>query len=322
MATINIVQTVTDSVGFGFKRMGLTLKLFWLPILIIAALFVALFAGSAELIISLENESDPSPEQMTQLFGVMGQFYGALILGSLVFLPGWVMLNRVAAGEQAPGGIAYFAVGAREWRTLGAIILYMIISSLVFFFAFVPGILVIFGSILSGLSLDVISDSDALAVAMDRMFENGDVSEGAILIGVLLFLVAILFAIWFSIRSSIFVPATAIDNRIDFFKVFGETKGNFWKIFFGFILLGLIQTAIQYGLMFVAMIPMMAGGVMMGSMMQGDFDPNALSGGEIAGMVLLCAIMLILILVYILFSVASSVAYPAKIHVRLSSQSD
>ncbi len=304
------VQTAVDSLVFGFQKIFTALKLMWLPLAILLAILVGAVAMMGRGIVI---------EDSYAVVAGISAIYGIMILGIIALIPAVVMLTRIAAGEPAPSGIAYFKFGAREWRYIAANIIMGILASLIAVVAFMLFLAVFAGSGLLAILAEAWRNPEVWDDAILVVFEGGEFAAMTIGFGILAGLLGVLFFIWFIMRSITFVPMAAIENRLDFGAAFAETKGNFWKLFFGSILLNIMQAIVSYAFMLVIMIPMMFMGAsvfagnMDGEMMElvdfSDFPSSMIIGSVIAGLAYLALI---------LFSVASSLAFPAKAHAALS----
>jgi hypothetical protein len=303
------VQTAVDSLVFGFQKILTAFKLMWLPLAILLAILVGAVAMMGRGIVI---------EDSYAVVAGISAIYGIMLLGMIALVPAVVMLTRIAAGEPAPSGIAYFKFGAREWRYIAANIIMGILASLIIVIAIIPFIVVFAGSALMAVPAEVWSDPEALEYTIEEIFENGDFNATTILLAVLAGLLGALFSIWFIVRSITFVPMAAIENRLDFGAAFSETKGNFWKLFFGSLLLNIMQMIVYYAFMLIVMVPMMFMGIsffagmdsdMMDQIDFSDFSSSMVIGGVVLGLAYLALVI---------FYTASSLAFPAKAHVALS----
>lgn len=239
-----IAETALGAVTFSLAHVLPTLRVYWLPLLLLGALasytLSTLFQGvDLEALIALAESDAQAFEEMsedeflTMIAPDPGALGGGILLAILtalvsvvVFIPLSTLLYRVAAeDEQMPIGLFYWQWGAREWTFLFTIIIYM----------------VLFGGISLAIEL-------AGGAAIMIIQGTGDVTIGwvAMLIPILVSIITI----WLTLRTILVLPASAVEGQINIFSALKATGGNVFRILGSILVLVLIIIAclIGYGL--------------------------------------------------------------------------
>ena len=299
-----IVDTALGGMAFGWKNIGTTIRMGWLGFVLFLVVvfgsmaavagpdFIGNFASEIE---KLEDNADVEPEFMFELIALYFAFLGAILVGSLAFLPFYVVMHRIAAGEiDPPGGLGYFKLGGREVR--------VIIGYIVLFFV----------------SLAVLA---VLLVPVGGMMAAGglfsaDATEEVVVANIALIMLAYLLAwvalIWINIRLITFLPAVAIENRLVFMRSFKMTGGNFWRIFVSYLLFSLIMMAVVMALEIVIFIFIGIGVAIYSSLGGGDIGQTGLILGGVAGL-----IFAIIVGLFIAFTSGASMAFSALVYKQL-----
>ena len=256
-----IAETAIDSLSFGFKHLGTVVRLGWLPValsvglLVLAGYVVASALPLSEMIDAVQEEmadargghgfdfpNEPRPGSGESIYvdeidpDLAARLPLALLLAlmaSLTFLPLAVLFFRVAAGDAAvPTGFFYWKWGGRETRTLFTIVLYTLLVWLAFplFYQFIT----VVGSSVSASLLPVIS------------------------------LIAFIATLWLYVRTTLLVPAAAVENDMNALRAFVVTGGNVFRIIGSLIVYGCLMLVVIFlayvvgGLVLVALVSVAA----------------------------------------------------------------
>lgn len=239
-------EVALEAFRFGATKLGLVIKLFWLPVVIVIAIEVLyLFVLLGDLNVLIESDGVIDTRVMIGPVDYAVTYLLAILIFFL-YAPGMVALNRIIAGEmEPPGGIAYFRFTSRELRfALGSLLLFAVY-------------LLVFLAIPFALSLT--SDYGLpLDPALSQQWRMSG-TEFLILLGI-----AVPY-IWFSIRMVPFLPMISIENRFAPGVAFLLSAGNFWRILgvYIIVILGLLASYIGFGLgivlvSFAVLLPMSA----------------------------------------------------------------
>ena len=214
-------DTISFAMGFAAKNIGLLLRVAWLPVVVSMAGTAFVF-GSVGLT-DFESLASGVPTQPNGSLMALG--YLLSLAGALLFVPAYVIVTRKAAGGYEPprGLFAGFRFGKRELRVIGAAILWYLLF-LVIYLAFALVIAMLVGGM----------------VAMSG--EGGFVAVGAL--SVVLMIALVLGLIFFAVRTMLFVPIAATENRVALGDAWRATKGNFWRLFAVVLVLYAVLTGI------------------------------------------------------------------------------
>ena len=268
-------ETLSFVFSFAARRLGLFFRLAWLPLLLsvggTAVIFTALGTGFFQ---AAAIGADPYANAD---WGRIALGYALSLLGLLAFVPAYVVLTRAAAGGYEPprGLFAGLRFGGREGRVIGAAVLWFLLFMAIYF-----GITIVSTLLIGGISAALIGTGDG----------GGFVLIG--ILGFLMFLAIFGFVIFFSVRSLLFIPMAATENRIALGDAWAATKGNFWRLF----AVGLVLYLAVFGL-YVAFAAV--AGVVIGLLGQSAMVPAAI----ILGLLAIPAYAFL----YLLF-----IAYPAR----------
>lgn len=233
MRKLPVGEVAAYSFGFGWRAIPALFRMGWLQIalFIAGAILVDLGGGETEIGTRMEGGADrfeistgwsttvQTIEEPLLFWPGLLIVFAALIL----LLPVYTRLIRLAAGEgEVPTGLALRLTG-REWRVLGAALLTFLIF---------------------GVAVAVA----ALPLAFVGPMADRDAGGGAVIAVLFLGLAGMILAFWFYIRFSLFMPYTALENRIAPRAAFGVTRGNFWRLFGLYLIIVLIFFAITFGL--------------------------------------------------------------------------
>ncbi len=215
MVKIPLEATLVGAYRFLFTRIVSIVGTMWFP----SVLVLALTAGLVYLVVPhawfAGDFSHFKPGQVMTpqiwaargIIGLAGAIAGAMIL---------VGLMRHALGLKQSVTLIYFSLGAPVWRMLGALILGGVIMGLLFAgLGVAAGLLIVFGA------------KFAAAVPQGYLVAGGIVLGG----------VAGFFAVYAAVRLFFFLPAVVVaENRIGLGRSWSLGGGNFWRIFFVWLL--------------------------------------------------------------------------------------
>ncbi|MEM6627923.1 MAG: hypothetical protein AAF719_14595 [Pseudomonadota bacterium] len=171
---------------------------------------------------------------------------GLALVGFVYFIASVVamcaFLRGSTRGEVGDGPGLNFAMD--ELRYIAVIVgLSLVIGIVGFFVMFLFSIVFVGMAARSGVDFEAIGNDQA---AMTEAFIAVMQSGGGLTIGVLGLLIGCLY-LWFSVRMSLFLPATIGEQRMMIFQTWSWTKGNFWPIL-GAVLLTLVPVALIGGI--------------------------------------------------------------------------
>ena len=226
-AKLPVGDTISFIMRFAATNIGLLLRVAWLPV-------VASLAGSALIfgafgltdLAALQDDAMPAePDAELMALGYLLSF-----VGMLLFVPGFVIVTRKAAGGYAPprGPFAGFRFGGRELRVIGAAILWYLL-----FVAFYIAAVLVFAVLGGGF----------FALAMSG--ESAMIGMGLVMVIAMLALFGGL--IFLFVRTMLFVPMAAVENRIALGDAWRATRGNFWRL----LAVGLVLYAALTGIYLV-----------------------------------------------------------------------
>lgn len=308
MKKMPILRPATEAVLFGFERIGMAIRIAWLPIVLVLAMYAAVFwslagAGLLDAIKAEDPESALEGLAMSPGF-LLFMNGGGMALGiasSLILSCIYVAMTRAAAlaDYEPPRLPFYFALGGREIRYFLTQIVYALIILLAGVAASGFGA-VIFLFIAAGLN----GASETAKAA---------ILAPAFAVCIVLFILWL----WVAMRFLPALPIAAIENRIDFGGAWKMSKGNFLRI----ALSGAMFAAMLQALVIVILVAvLLPPGVVLGLLAAFGYalaGPPSLSIlalivlAFIPGMILLAA-----------FAAAAEAAWPARVYAYLSDCGD
>ena len=213
MKKIPLETTLVGAYRFLFTRIVSIVGTIWFPLV----LLVGLSAGLVYLVVPHEwivgDFSHFKPEQLITLplnLARCGIFILSLILGSMIV----VGLMRHALGLKQSTTFIYFSLGATVWRMLGAILLGVVIMILLA----IAGCLVSVAVYKFGVPLIPHAYGIAAKIAV------------CVVVACVL--------IYSAVRLFFFLPAVVVaENRIGLGRSWSLGGGNFWRIFFVWLLI-------------------------------------------------------------------------------------
>nr|GGH93980.1 hypothetical protein GCM10011355_07090 [Aquisalinus luteolus] len=286
-AKIQAVSTATGALKFGMNNILLTLKLYWVGMLLFVGGYALSFLGAIQLAGGFDALE--SGEAAVPFWPFLLVFVVVMGLGALAFAPASVRLARIIAGDAGePSGIGYLKFTGREWRYVKG----MVILGLIYLFlVFVPTM---------------------LPMAFVNL-ETGEIPAFLSMLPLLMFIIMLVF-LWFMLRLVTFLPMIAIEDRLSFRDAFRMTKGNVWRIVGSFLLLYLMLVGIYFAVFFG--VALVSGIVMipLSLTMQGG-EPGALT--IILGVVL-GLVSLVFYFAMIAFMGGSFHAWGTKVYLALA----
>ncbi len=309
----DVIKLASQSASFCVKNMLLLYRLFWLPGLAFLVLFFSgpFLLAKSEIFLNISSQTAQAYLHI-----------GIQLIGLMLFAPGMVRLCMILAGEALPTGLAYFRFGGREGRYVLAVLLWFsLLAAPVLLVKLIIGILVV--------SAKMVASDSGIFYSMAEYFRQQDSIAYAFadtrihpLIGGIMIIMmglATLFLFWFMLRSLVFIPMTAIENRIDFKKAFMLTKGNVWGLLFSVYIF-------HFSIALFMLLPMLGIGILIFSA-SGLVGVVSVSGG--AGIfsilaVIMAAIIgfaaLVLVIGLVLFYIAAIIVFPANTYIALSKE--
>ncbi|MEL7030380.1 MAG: hypothetical protein AAGL49_14500, partial [Pseudomonadota bacterium] len=310
MGDIRIGPLMNETVSFGLKRWGVVLRVAWAPMLATAvvaaaALFLAFgpVMNDPELVAvieGLEDETDMSviTETMQPYLGTLAP---AMILGLVViFIAATAFYGMIAApisrlvilGEE-PQGIFHLRFTGPAAR-----------------YAVTQGLLILIGLLMFGL---VFAVTGAVAMTGGEAGEPPGALSG---LGLGLFLAAPIVLILVNVRLLPMSPGSAAEDRILLLAAWRMTKGRFWALFGAAVVYFLLVLGIAMGVQ-IAMSLVQGVGVLVTGLLAAAFGGGGAFLSAVVG-ALIAFVLLIANAIYLAFSYALQIAFPAIIYRELS----
>lgn len=305
-----VLRPATEAVLFGFERIGMVIRIAWLPIVIAIALYVVpfvLFMGGSihETVQYSSGDPEAAIEALFESPGFIG-FYILQstilpLLASLVLSCVYVAATRAStlAEYEPPSLPFYFALGPRELKYWVTKILYAILIVLV---------TVVIASVGAGVAAGAVAGAEAMDGEAKAL-----VIAPAVAIGIWL----VLIWLWILLRFLPVLPIAAVENRIAFGDAWKMTKGNFWRLLLsGAMFLALLQGVTL--ILFVAII--LPPAIILGLL--AVFGAGFIGPAALILLVLLGLIVFAGMIALAAFALAAESAYPARIYAYLSGCGD
>jgi hypothetical protein len=304
-----ILRPASEAVLFGFERIGMMIRIGWLPIVLSIGLYAASFlllVGSGGFpVIDASGDPEAVFEGLLSSPGFAGFYFLQAsvlpLLVSLILSCVYVAATRAAtlAEYEPPRLPFYFALGGRELRYFVTRILYalLIIAATVAIGGVAAA--VILAAIAGGQGVD--GQAKALVIAP------------AAALGVALFILWM----WVLLRFLPVLPIAAVENRISFGDAWKMTKGNFWRLLFS----GALFLAIMQGVLWVFILAIALPSVVIVGLFAAIGYGFA---GESALLVfgLLALVAIPAMIAFAAFGVGAQAAFPARIYAYLSGCGD
>jgi len=208
-----VLKAFITSFVYFFSHLSETIKINWLPLLVMQVAMVLIMPQYMEYTIQMQSvNASADPSEVFSTMGPMLKWLGMLYLVMAIIYPMLFAgnLRPLIRGESTSSPF-YFRFGGDEFRILMTFILLFILLTI----CYVVGILVF---IIAGGVVSLISPAIG-AVVMG--------------LGALVFLIAL---IWFSLRMSLVFAATIATKKIGIPESWRITKGHSWGLFFYWLL--------------------------------------------------------------------------------------
>jgi hypothetical protein len=215
---IPVGRTIAFAYDFAFNHLGTIIGLIWFPMILIAvASFLPYALGTAQFD-PAQNINDAGRAAAINLSCSIV----SLILYSVIY----VVVTRQALGLRRGSASFHFALGAPEWRMLGAMILVALVIALLLVIYIVAAVVVVAIASRAG----PVAGSAAVLLA---------ILAG---LGLMLFL-----AFRFGFLLS---PMVVVEETMSLSRSWTLSQGNFWRIFLIFLAVSLPFLAVQFAVMF------------------------------------------------------------------------
>lgn len=304
-----VLRPPLEAVLFGFERIGMVIRIAWLPIVIVILLYggaLALLAGAG---LNASDFSSDDPESALEAaFGSGGFVAGYILLTTVMPFAAMLVLSCVYVAViraatftdfEPPSLPFYFALGGRELRYFITQILYGILIS-------------ISAVIMIGLVAGAIGLTALAADAIEGQVKALIVAPGA---AVSIWLVIVW--LWIVVRFLPVLPIAAVENRISFQDAWALTKGNFWRLLIsGALFISILQGVVMI-LFVLFFIP---AALVIGLLAVAGFGVvGALSFALFA---LLAIVLVPATIALASFTLAAEAAYPARVYAYLTGCGD
>ncbi|MEO1015456.1 MAG: hypothetical protein AAFX08_09755 [Pseudomonadota bacterium] len=312
-----MLRPVLEAVTFGFDRIGMMIRIAWLPILLVIALQIGAGAmicdsfgvfDNAE-VIDLDALGEPNIDLdeidiQVDPGSVGGAFLWLLVVGLgtvLLFAPVLVAATRAATRDdyEPPSGPAYFAMGPRQVR-------YAIVQ-------IVYGLLVLLLAVLFGGAAFTVG-AGAVAVAVDMESQLSPLLASS---GITAGIAIAIIGIWIGLRFLPVLAIAAVEDRIAFGDAWTMTKGNFWRLVLSALFFLQILQGATYVLFIVFVVPVLVIAALIAGAISGLIGPAAFVLVGLAALVLLPAVIAVAA-----FSLGAQAAYPGRVYAYLSGCGD
>lgn len=305
-----ILRPATEAVLFGFERIGMVIRIAWLPIVLSIGLYVLAFGLLVGGHVSMAQDFDiENPERMLEGLSASPDFMtfyilqGTLLplLASLILSCVYVAATRAStlAEYEPPNLPFYFALGERELRYFAARLLYAILIIV---------LMLVIGAVVAGVV--------ALTIGTVGSLEG----EGAAIVIALAAAVCIwlvLIWLWVILRFLPVLPIAAVENRIAFGDAWKMTKGNFWRL----LLSGAMFLAILEGVLFVFMLALLLpAAVVLGII--AAVGASVIGAGALIVLAPLALLAIVAVVMIAAYALAAQAAYPARVYAYLSGCGD
>ncbi len=304
-----IMRPPLEAILFGFERIGMVIRIAWLPIVLVMVLYLGSFVLLGMGSLSDVDFSSDDPEAALEALGGSSSFLaGYVAICSIMPLIAMLLLSCVYvaiirastfANFEPPSLPFYFALGARELRYFVTRILYGIIVGVT--------AVIMAGLVFGAVGLTVVA-SEAVA---------GQAKALIIAPGVTLAIWIFLVWLWVALRLLLALPIAAIENRISFGDAWNMTKGNFWRLLISGALFVSVLQGVVFMLFIIFFIP---AAIIIGLL--------AFAGFGVVGPVafvlfaLLALFLIPAIIALASFSVAAEAAFPARLYAYLTGCGD
>lgn len=212
MNKLPVLKTIRFAYAFAFGDIGTIIGLVWLPTLLIAILQFLPYA--------LGTQSATDGKAAAGAAGLANLAFLSFAL--ILYAVNAVSVTRQALGLRKGGASFHFAVGAPEWRVLGANLLC----------AFILGAL-------------VLTYWSGFALTSSYLRTGGEPAA----LGLLLYAVAGVCLLLFAGLRLVFlvIPLVVAEEKVNLRRAWNLTRGNFWRIFAVMLAVVLPLLVVQFG---------------------------------------------------------------------------
>lgn len=306
-----ILRPAAEAVLFGFERIGMVIRIAWLPIVLVLALYAATFfflVGEAGLSSMPPIDGDDPEEAMRALLEMEGvaTFYALQmtilpLLATLLLSCVFVAVTRAStlADYEPPRTPFYFALGAREIRYFLAVLFYVILLFLA-------------AAALAGVGAAVCF---AAVSAAGGLADQAKAIVFAPMAAIILWLA--LVWMWLAVRFLPALPIAAVENRISFGDAWKMTKGNFWRLVLSTVMFFAMLQTLLFVLLLAIFLP---AAVILG--LVAGFGYGFMGEAALAVFALLVILAIPAVIALIAFAVAARAAFPGRIYAYLSGCGD
>ncbi|WP_306250020.1 hypothetical protein [Parvularcula sp. IMCC14364] len=304
-----VTDLLNESFTFGFQRFFTVLRCLLVPyiILIFGLIIVAVGLLDFDMISRLESDIMPEPESFEDVMAIVNSIFrgswqsalGLFVLAATVLsLPlygGIASIFRLVGLGEEPGGWFTLRLDGPMWRTFFA---WLIIGILQYVFYGI-GFLIAFS--MNPEMFDFFQNLDRLDDDPTPLF---GFMGGLFFAGFL----ALILMMFFFTKLAPFPAASACENRLMLVNSWSRTKGHFWTILGGYIMLVL---ALFFANMAFQILT---------SVLQGIFTAVSAMGGEaLMGIMVLIVTIVVLVatIAFTVFTTGVQMAFPAVIYRRL-----
>ena len=300
-----IMRPPLEAVLFGFERIGMVIRIAWLPILLVMLLYAGAFMLLAGAGVSTVDISTSDPEEAFEALIGTGGFVAGY-LGFSMIMPFVVMLllacvyvavMRAATHTdfEPPSLPFYFALGARELRYFVTQLLYGIIIG-------------VSAAVMVGFVVGVIG---LTAVATEAV--AGQAKALIVAPGAALAIWLVLVWLWVVLRLLPVLPIAAVENRISFGDAWAMTRGNFWRLLISGALFVSVLNGVVWILLIIFFIP---AGLVVGLLAVVGF--GLVGPGAFVLFALLALFFIPALIALASFSLAAEAAFPARLYAYLT----
>jgi|GEM_PF-2961030 len=304
-----VLRPPLEAVLFGFERIGMVIRIAWLPIAIVVLLYggaIAMLAGAGLNSVDISS-SDPEAaiEAIAANSGFVAGYFAIMgimpLVSMLVLSCVYVAVIRASTFTdfEPPSLPFYFALGPRELRYFATQFLY--------------GLLIAFSMmVMIGLVAVVVALTAVATEAIDGQGKALIAAPGAAL-AIWIFIVWL----WVVLRFLPVLPIAAVENRISFGDAWNLTKGNFWRLFVsGALFLSVLQ-GVVFLLFVLFYIP---AAIVIGLLAIAGF--GLIGPISFALFALLAIVFIPATIALASFSLAAEAAYPARVYAYLTGCGD
>ncbi len=205
---IPVGQTIARAYGFAFGNILTNLALIWVPVAILWAIGLFVYAPYM-----MANMPAANANPMAML-GTMRFVFLYGVVAMVLLTAQIAVLTQEALGLREGASFLQFPFGAATWRTLGAFLLFFLVIFVIYIGIFLVGAV-------GGVILAVIAAQSG--------------GSNKMIVGLLVFAFAILVIcalLYIIVRLSFFLaPVAVAEKRVSLIRAWQLGQGNFWRMF-------------------------------------------------------------------------------------------